>query len=153
MFEATGKENAGTKVIQRAKPTLVEVGKRTIISNGNWNDELMADYVSAHGTDKWLEVGKLAAVLGANTIPNKKRVRGHLSGLYVTFLKRGQILAVDYSGEHNAAVAVKVADIKTETDWQAVKRKLDRMKSSKDLTEKQYCAAIGVVTVMNAARR
>jgi len=143
-----GKDNAVGKKSARSKPSLVKVGKKHIISNGRWNDDLMADYVSENGRDKYIEIGKLAGVLGANTIPNKKRVRNRLSRLFLTFLKRGQMLAVEYNGKHNAATAVKVADIKSEADHQAIIRKLDRMKSSKELSADQYEAAIAVVSAM-----
>src|SRR4051812_34672466 len=128
-----------SKVKAKTKPTLVVIGTRTMISTGRWNADLMADYILENGRDKWLSVGHLARVgCGSNTLPTKKRVRTKLSSLFTHFCERGEFLAVEYGGNHNAAMSVKVADLNAASDHQSVVLKLERMRKHKELTQDQY---------------
>jgi hypothetical protein len=150
-MDLLSKENTSVaKPTERTKPTLVTIGDKQVISNGRWNDGLVADWVSLNAREKFVTVGKLAGVLGANTIPNKKRVRKGLSALFMEFRKRGLFLAVEYNGDHNAATAVKVADIRSEEDRQLVTAKLKRMRRSKELSAEQYEGAMAVINAMEA---
>lgn len=127
------------KMTERAKPTLVTVGDKQIISNGRWNDDLMADYVLGYGREKWIKIGDLAKVAcGSNTIPNKKRVRRRLSSLFRAMLDRGVLLSVEYNGDYNSATAVKVADINSEQDRQNVAIRVKRMQARHELASDQY---------------
>jgi len=123
---------------ERAKPELVTVGKGTVITNGRWNDQVMADYILEHGQDDWVPIAKLAKVLGALTQSNKKRVSKHATSLFKTFRERGLWLAVEYAGKHGSTTAFKVADIKLAEDRQAVDAQLQRMKKRKLMSDEQY---------------
>src|SRR6185312_17031344 len=117
-MEVQGKENSSVvKVSERTKPTFVTVGNKQIISTGRWNNELMADHVSEHGRGKWLRIGELARVArGSNTIANKRYVRSRLSRLFLELLNRGELLVVEYNGDHYGASAVKIADVASKQD-------------------------------------
>jgi hypothetical protein len=52
----------GKVAAKRAKPTLVTVGNRQVISTGRWNDEVMGDFVIDHGQHRWLQIGELARI-------------------------------------------------------------------------------------------
>ena len=138
----------GKRVV--APPTLVMRDKQWVTSHGKWNDGLMADYVSQNGRHKYLAVGELARVLGANTLANKERVRRHLSKLFAEFLRRGEILIIEYNDNHNAASALKVADFSAEGDRNLIRKKLDRMKDRKALTVEQLEVALDVICKMGA---
>jgi hypothetical protein len=126
----------------QTKPRMITVGKRTMTANGRWNNEAMADYIEQFGADEWITIGRLARDgCGANTIPNKKRVRSRLSQLFVTFMGRGQFLAVAYDGDYNSATAVKLADLSRLEDREKVEVKLERMRKHKELSEEKYCAS------------
>lgn len=135
---------------ERAKPELVTVGKKTIISGGRWNDHKMADYVFEHGQKKWVKVGELAKVLGANTQPNKKRVRTHTASLFRTFRDRGLWLAVEYAGDHGGTTAVKVADIRLEADRQAVTAQCERMNKRKQMSEEEFAKSMALLNSMES---
>jgi hypothetical protein len=137
MMDEIGKENA--PVFGKPKPEMLSVGDRKFISNGRWNNNLMADYVLEYGKDDWIPIGRLARDgCGANTIPNKKRVRSRLSQLFTVFLERGKFLAVAYDGDHNSATAVKVADVKLTEDRRSVEAKLERMRKRKEMSQEKY---------------
>jgi hypothetical protein len=128
-----------TPAIGRTKPEMVAIGDRKVMVGGRWNNDAMADYIIENGQDDWIPIGKLARDgCGANTIPNKKRVRSRLSQLFILFRDRGLWLAIDYGGDHNSAVGVKVANIGLTEDRQNVEAKLERMRKRKELTEENY---------------
>ena len=134
-----GKDNTPVPT-GRPKPEVMTVGDQEIIPGGRWNNEAMANYVLKNGTEDWVAVGKLAKVgCGANTIPNKKRVRSRLSQLFRLFLeKHGFFLAIDYGGHHNSASSVKVADLTLKSDFENVQARLDRMRARKEVTQERY---------------
>jgi NOL1/NOP2/fmu family ribosome biogenesis protein len=149
-----GKDNTSvTKITERTKPALATIGTRQVISTGRWNDGLMADWVILNAQKKWVGIGKLATVLGANTIDNKRRVRNRLSRLFQEFSRRGLWLAIVHNGKHNSASAVKVADLESEQDRQCVKAKLQRMKKAKELTAERYEEAMAVLHAMEAEQK
>lgn len=126
-------------VVGRTKPNLVTVGDTELVPGGRWNKDAMRDYVLKNGTDDWVSVGVLARVgCGANTIPNKRRVRSRLSQLFETFLEKGYFLAIDYGGLHNSATSVKVADLTSDDDLKNVQGRLDRMRARKEMTQERY---------------
>jgi hypothetical protein len=149
-----GKESTSVATVtERAKPALITIGDKQMISTGRWNDGLMADYVSENGLVKWIQIGELAKVAcGSNTIPNKKRVRARLSGLFMELRNRGMFLAVEYNGEHNSATAVKIADIASEQDRQNVRARLERMWKRKELTSEQYEKSENLINAMERMR-
>jgi hypothetical protein len=139
MNDLPGKEITPVKIIGRTKPELVTIGDNQIVPGGRWNNDTMADFVLQEGQKDWVSIGRLAKVgCGSNTIPNKKRVRSRLSQLFMTFRKRGEFLAVDYGGDHNSAMGVKVADIKKLEDRKNVEAKLERMRKRKEMTQQNY---------------
>lgn len=136
----------GKEVTPRSKPELITVGKRKIISTGRWNNEVMADYVLEYGVERWLKIGELASVgCASNTIASKMRVRSRLSSLFKELRARGTFLAIEYNDDHSAASAVKIADLRSETDRQNVLDKLESMKKRKEMTQSQYEQSIALL--------
>lgn len=128
-----------SKAATTAKPTLATVGNHTFIANGRWNYAFVADHICEQGPLKWISVGQLAKIAcGGNNIPNKRKVRARLSGLFNVLLDRRLFLAIEYSGKHNSATAVKVADLNSEQDRQKVEVKLNRMRQRREMTEEVY---------------
>ena len=135
-MEEAGK---GKEIISRSKPTLMTVGKRTVISTGRWNDALMADYVIQEGTIRWIKIGELAGVgCARNTIDTKKLVRSRLSSLFKELRERNKFLAIRYTDQHKAASEVKIADLASEEEKKNVLVKLKSMKRRKEMSEEQY---------------
>lgn len=149
-MDLSSKENTSVaKLTERTKPALVQVGEHQIILHGRWNHELIADHVAENGRDRWIGIGELAKIgCGANTIPNKKRARGKLSELFKMLRSRGLFLAVEYSGDHGSATAVKIADLNSEQDRQNVQDRLERMKRRKELSQDEYFKAMQLLGVM-----
>lgn len=130
---------------ERAKPVVVNIGKREVISSGYWNDELVADYVMINGVNSWLTIGDLAKFAWtSNTLANKARARKYLGRLWALLLMRGQLLVVEY-GERGRAQAVKIYDPESEQDQQALNSKLQKLKHRGELTEDQYVTAMGLL--------
>lgn len=147
MTDQTGKVVAG-----RTKPSLVTVGKTTVLAGGRWNNDVMTDYIVENGVDDWLTVGHLAKVgCGANTIPNKKRVRARLSQMFIRFCERGLFLAIEYGGSHNSATAVKVADLESGDERQAVMLKLERMRKRKEIASDLYERSMALLHATDTA--
>lgn len=140
---------ASAVVKERTKPELITVGKRTVITNGRWNDDKMADHVLENGQDKWLPIAELAKVLGANTQANRKRVSKHATSLFKTFRERSLWLAVEYAGSHGSTTAFKVADFNSKVDRQAVLGQLERMKRRKLMTMEEYEKSVRLFYVMD----
>jgi len=139
-----------TPVTGRAKPTMIQVGRHKIIASGRWNNDVMADHI-LDNSNRWISVGELARVgCGANTIPNKKRVRRHLSMLFLTLLDRSVFLAIEYGDDNGSASAVKVADKESEQDRQCVEDKLNRMRRSKEVSEERYFKSLCLLKTMTA---
>jgi hypothetical protein len=148
-------ENAVAKVTERAKPTLVTIGNRQVISSGRWNDELAAHYVMTHGRDKWLSVGDLAKLAYGQNVPrSKKMVRRRIASLFHTIRNEyGEFLVVEYGPPNNRAKAVKLFDVKSEMERQAVRSRLESMRKRREMTAEQYQSAILVLQEKEAAIR
>jgi hypothetical protein len=147
-METLSKDNSSV-TSERTKPTLVDIGGRKVISTGRWNDQLMAEYVLVHSRDKWLKIGELARVsCGSNTIPNKKRVRKHLSSLFLFLMDRELFLAVDY-GDNGAANAVKIADLQSQDERDCVNEKMRRMQRSKEISVEKFEKATALLAKKN----
>lgn len=141
----SAENETGKAVTERAKPTLITIGKRTFISTGRWNNDLMADYVIAEGDD-WIKIGELARVgCASNTIDNKRRVRARLSTMFKLLRERGYFLAVKYDGENGAASEVKIADLKSNDDRDKVMFKLNSMKKRKEMSQDQYDKSVALL--------
>lgn len=136
-----------SRVTERAKPELVTIGNRQVISSGRWNNNLMADYVMLHGGAKWLSVGELGKVAwGQNTPTTKVRTRKCLSKLFTYLLvSHGRLLVIEYGGPNNCATAVKMYDPQSEQDRQVLAAKLERMFKRRELTAELYDSAISVL--------
>jgi len=135
-----------SKPVKRPKPTLILIGGRFMISTGRWNDQLMADFMINYSEGKWIKVGELARIgCGANTIPNKRRVRGRLSSLFMELRSRSVFLAIEYHDNYTAASAVKIADLASDEDMANVTNKLERMKRRKEMSQEQYEKSIALM--------
>jgi hypothetical protein len=134
---------------ERAKPELVQVGNRYIISSGRWNDERIIEYVMTHGQDKWIPIGDLARVAWGQNIPtNRRRVRAYLGRLWkLLMLKEGRLLSVEYAvGNHHPAQAVKIYDPKNNAECATLQAKIDKLLRSKELSEDLHAKAIALLS-------
>jgi hypothetical protein len=128
-----------------SKLQVVTVNGRKFIANARWNTCLVADHVIEEGTDRWMKVGEVAKFAHVtNNIPNKEKVRRRLSALFRELLDRGLFLAIEY-GKNQAALAIKIADLKLDGEKQLVMRKIMRMRKSKELTQAQYEKSISLL--------
>lgn len=146
--DVTGEANTVASTTERAKPELLTIGNRQIISTGRWNNGLIADYLMLHGSSKWLTVGEIAKVAwGQNTISTKKRARRCLSHLWHYLLvERGQLLVIEYSPDgHHQAQALKIYDPQSVSDRQVIEIRLERMSKTKELTEDRYQRACSLL--------
>lgn len=141
MTEA-GKDNTPSG---RPKPKLIRVGNHEVIDTGKWNNDLVADHIQSYAADEWLEIGKLARVIGGNNIANKKLVRSRLAQVCVVIQSRGKFLCIEYGGKHGAASSVKIADLKSAEDRQNVLRRLEKQRKRKELTEEQYLSSVALL--------
>jgi hypothetical protein len=143
---ATNTAGSVERRTERTKPTLLTLDNgRQVISTGRWNDSVMAGFVLAN-RDRWIKVGELAKVgCGGNTIPNKRRVRSHVNGLFLELLQRGVFMAVE-TGSRNETQAVKVADPTSEADRQNVQIKMERMRKRREITAERYERAMEVLS-------
>jgi hypothetical protein len=124
--------------VVRSKPTFVMIGDREIISNGRWNNDLMADYVMRHDAC-WITVGALSRTAYGNGSPRmKKRVRQCLPKLFSKLLSLGRLLVIEYGPPHNRAQAIKLYDPADQLDQQLVQVKIRRMRDRKTLSDDQY---------------
>ena len=136
----------GKDIAERSKPTLITLGKRTVISTGRWNDSLMADYLMEEGVNKWIKIGELASVgCSRNTIDTKKLVRGRLSSLFRELRERDKFLAIRYDDEYKAASEVKIADLSDMNERKNVTDKLSSMKKRKEMSQEQYDKSIALL--------
>lgn len=130
----------------RSKPTFVMIGDRELISNGRWNNDLMADYVMRH--DDWLTVGTLSRTAYGNGSPRmKKRVRQCLPKLFSKLLSLGRLLVIEYGPPHNRAQAIKLFDPSDPLEHQLVQTKIKRMRDRKTLSDEQYEKAMFLVSM------
>lgn len=129
---------------ERAKPILVTVGNRQIISSGRWNDKVMADYVLTNGRSKWVSVGALAKVAyGHQDMTTKRKVRRYLHSLFLLLVvERDEFLVIEYEPKRGRAMAVKLFEQGSEMDRQALHLKLEKMRSRSELTAAQYGNAL-----------
>ncbi len=139
---------AAVSIIEKAKPELVTIGNRQIISSGRWNDNLMADYIAINGRTKWLSIGELAKVAwGQNTPTTKARARKRLSSLFAHLLVNcGQLMVVEYSPPRNRAQAVKLFDPTSEPERQALSSKLMKLLNNKELSSERYERAMVILS-------
>jgi hypothetical protein len=144
MTELIGKDNAIAKVAERAKPTLVMVGNRMVVSTGRWNNPCLADYVRAHGRDKWIPIGDIArTAFSQNTPRSKERARRCLNRLFRYFLETEELLVVDYGGPRHRAIAVKLfSRDASEAERQSMAEKLERMKVRAEMSQDNYAHAL-----------
>jgi hypothetical protein len=146
-----GKDN--TPAPGRPKPTLIKIGDQEVISNGRWNNELVADHIFNHARNDWMPIGKLARVCGGNNIATKRKVRSRLAQICAVFLVRGKFLCVEYNSDHGAASAVKVADLTSDEDRDNVVRRLERQRKRKEMTQLQYERAMALLHATDARIR
>lgn len=134
----------------RPQPELVNFGNHKVISNGQWNDGLMLQYVLERGKDDWVTVGELAKVAyHANTINRKKNVRTHLRGLFRLLMERyGEILLVEYEPPHGRAQAVKIFDKHSELDRKTIVNRIDKMRSKREHATEELDKAIQIIRAL-----
>ena len=134
------------KITGRAKPTIITIGKKQVISSGQWNNAQVIDYVIARGSGRWITVGELARFVHLHASPtNKGKVRRCLARLYNALLfEHGLFLVTEY-GPHNQAMAVKLLDQKSELELQAAELKLDRMRKRREMSNEQYDEAMRIL--------
>lgn len=131
---------------ERAKPTIVTVGNRQMLSTGRWNDSVVADWVAANGRERWIEIGELAKFAYVqNSLRSKRQARKRLSTLLREFLGRGELLLIEYGSQNGAASAVKLfSNPKSHSESQAVKLRLEKMQQRTDLSADQFKMAMAI---------
>lgn len=123
---------------QRSKPTLVQIGKRMVTSDGRYHVSLVADYLLSRGRKEWILVAELAKIFcGAATIDGKKRVRKNMFHVFTALLNRGEFLV--YETLPNGRInAVKLFDAKSEQERQAADHQAERMRQRHQLSTAKY---------------
>ncbi len=132
-------------VRQRSKPTLVQIGTRTMTSDGRFHADLASDYLLTNARKNWIKVADLSKVFcGANTIDGKRRVRKNMFSVFTRLLNHNEFLVYETvkSGRINA---VKLLDISSEQERQAARPQLERMKQRHQLTTAKYEKALHVI--------
>src|SRR5262245_46779475 len=111
------------------KPTLITVGKQQTVSHGMWNHDCMADWITANGRDRWIEIGELARMVWRhNSESNRRQARRRLPALKrIMATNHNQLLVVQYNGRHNSASAIKLYDKNSSTDQQAMMEMIAEM--------------------------
>ena len=126
----------------RQKPELITINNRQVSSNGRFNPGLMADYVSEHGREDWLDLGDLARAAYHQNIDRSRRAAARaLPRLFWVLFQRGDVLIYEY-GEHGRIQAIKICNAELEEDRQCAEAKLDRMKTRMEMTSAQYEQAL-----------
>lgn len=130
---------------QRSKPTLIPIGNRMVSSDGRFHASLAADYLLTQARKQWVKVADLAKVFcGANTIDGKRRVRKNMFRVFESLLNHGEFLV--YETATNGRInAVKLLDVKSDAERQAVHPQLTRMKQRNLLTGVKYEKALQVI--------
>lgn len=145
-MSATSSSKAGTNLTappSRSKPTLVMLGERYAISTGTWSEEVVANYIVDHGRSDWIGVSEIARLAhGRSTTRTKEQVRRRLPSLFRALLRAGYLMATETEGPYRRASAVKICDITSEVDRQAIKQKLERMRLRQELNGNQYETAL-----------
>ena len=85
-MEEVGKEITSTGIkpaVVSKLGNVVTINGRRFLANGRWNTGLVADFLLEFGNKKFLRIGEIARFAHcSNTIPNKEKVRAHLSLLF-----------------------------------------------------------------------
>ncbi len=134
-----------TSKAERAKPIVVQIGNRQVISSGRWNDQLVADYVIEHGRDRWITIGELAKFAWTSpTLANKERARRYMGKLWRYLLvNRGVLMVVEGDPtHHNRTQALKIYDPASEQERQILEIRLDRMERLGELTNEMFELAL-----------
>jgi hypothetical protein len=128
---------------ERRKPTLVVVGKKTVIDRRRWNDNAMADYIMACGQDKWLKIADLSRVAyDRNDEPNRKRVARYLHKIRKLLRQRGKLLLYESDPNTRRILAVKLCDPSLSLDRQYARQYLEWMRTRSQMTAEEYEEAI-----------
>ncbi len=134
-------------VRQRSKPTLVQIGRRLVSSDGLFHPALAAEYLLMNARKQWVTVAELSRIFcHANTIDGKRRVRKSLFGVFLNLLNRGEFLV--YETVTNGRIqAVKLLDGHSEQERQAARPQIERMKLRHQLTTAKYEKALQVIAL------
>lgn len=137
----------GGKKKRRAKPTLVKIGNRTVISSGQYHLPTVADYILPRSLPskgfpkgRWLSLAEMAALKGSGADPTaKKQARRMIPGLAAYLLdNHNRVLIYEYEGRRISRVKVYDPESSTEDERQEARHKLDRMKDRRDLDVQRY---------------
>lgn len=140
---SSSKAESIKQVPSRTKPTLIMLGDRYAISSGTWSEEVVADYIVEHGRADWIGVAEIARLAyGRSTIRGKEQVRRRLPSLFRALLRAGHLMATETEGPYRRASAVKICNLNSEVDRQAIKQKLERMRHRQELNGQQYETAL-----------
>lgn len=144
----------GGKSKSRAKPTLVQIGNRTIISSGQYHIPTVADYLLPRSLPhkgaprgRWIGMGEIASLRGTGADPTaKKRARKILPKLSAHLLDEcSRVLIYEYEGRRVSRVKVYDPTSATEDERQEAIYKLDQMKNRADLSIDRYEKAFSLI--------
>ena len=138
----------------RAKPTLVQIGNRTVISSGQYHIPTVADYILPRSLPhkgcpkgRWLSLGEIASLRGAGADPTaKKKARKIMCRLSAYLLDEcSRVLIYEYEDRRISRVKVYDQASATEDEHQEAVHRLDQMKDRADLSAERYQKALSVM--------
>lgn len=150
----SGEGGNGSGRKPRAKPTLVKVGNKFVISSGQYHIPTVANYVlprslpgKFHPKGRWMSVGEMAALRGAGADPTaKKKARRMLPRLAAYLLDEcSRVLIYDYEGPRIARIKVYDPDTASDDERREARDKLEQMKNRADLSADRYEKASALV--------
>jgi hypothetical protein len=130
------------------KLTLVRVGDRSASLVG-WRHDFFEEHLSEHlgkpTSEQWCRISCMARTMfGRDTKSNREGVRRRLARAFVTQLRRGSFVVIDYAGytagARGEALACKIYRGEA-VDQQAASFQIDRMRRSKTVRENILLAA------------
>jgi hypothetical protein len=131
---------------RRSKPTLVQIGNRTLTSDGRFHADLCAEFCLVNARKNWVKVADLSKVFcGRNCLDGKKTVRKNLFRVFTQLLAHGEFLVYETVGPRGRINAVKLLDVCSEQERQAARPQIERMRRNHQLSTEKYEKAIQVI--------
>jgi hypothetical protein len=124
-------------------PTVIQFGKREIISSAQFNVGLVADMISREGINEWLSISEIAKfVYGRSFLANNKRVRGYIWRLRKELIHRNCLLITEGRPVEHIKIFV---DGGAEQERQAAEVMLRKMRTRNDFSADLYEKAVQIL--------
>lgn len=129
----------------RAKPELVVVGKREIISTGQFNVDLVVDKIIRDGKDEWVSVSDIARLAYSRSRKDtNKLVRRYIWRLRRAMLARGHLLLAEGRPVEHVKIFIGGAH-----ETQLATFLLANMRKRSDFSAEYYDKAVSLVTALS----